>query len=366
MRVALVIERFEPSGGVEHVAWEVAHALAAAGDDVTVVARRAAPTDAVRWIPVDVSESWQPWRVRAFSHAAAQAAPRGRFDVVHSFSRTLHQDLYRAGGGSHLDYLAARHHEVGARLRALLSPRHRVLIAIERQVFADPSQHILCNSKLVCDALARRHGIDPARLSVIYNGVDLERFHPRRRESERAALRGTLGANDGPVWLFAGHGFGRKGLDTALRALADAPGVLWVAGRDDPRPWRASATHHAVADRVRWLGARSDVESLLAAADALLLPTRYDAFANVCLEAMAAGIPVVTSACNGAAEILGAGGCVVSEAENAAGFATALRELENPSTREQAGISARATAERFSWGAHAAALRSLYARIRRP
>lgn len=366
VRVALVIERFEPSGGVEHVAWEVAHALAAAGDDVSVVARRAAPTDAVRWIPVDVSDLWQPWRVRAFSRAAAQAAPRGRFDVVHSFSRTLHQDVYRAGGGSHLDYLEARHHEVGARLRALLSPRHRVLIAIERQIFVDASQHILCNSQLVRDALASRHGIDRARLSVIYNGVDLVRFHPQRRERERAALRRTLAASDGPVWLFAGHGFGRKGLDTALRALANAPGVLWIAGRDDPGPWRAHAAFPAVADRVRWLGARPDLGSVMAAADALLLPTRYDAFANVCLEAMAAGIPVVTSARNGAAEIVGAGGRVVADAEDVPGFAAALCELEDPGTRQDAGLAARAAAERLSWSAHTAALRSLYARIRRP
>jgi UDP-glucose:(heptosyl)LPS alpha-1,3-glucosyltransferase len=363
VRVALVIERFEPRGGVEHVAWEAAHALAAAGDEVSVVARRAAPTPALRWIRADVPALWQPWRVLAFSRAAARLAPRERFDVVHSFSRTLHQDVYRAGGGSHADYLAARHGATGARLRSLFSPRHRVLLEIERRVFADTSQHVLCNSKMVRDALVRRYSIDPARLAVIYNGVDLALFHPDRHDG--AALRRELGDRDAPVWLFVGSGFARKGLDTALRALADVPGVLWVVGRDDPDPWRANAARCGVADRVRWLGERDDVESLLAAADALLLPTRYDAFANVCLEAMAAGRPVVTSARNGAAEILGAGGCVVDDAEHAPAFGAALRSLTDPGVRREMGRVARAQAERFSWTAHAAELRSLYARIRR-
>lgn len=365
MRVALVIERFEPSGGVEHVAWEAAHALAAAGDDVSVVARRAAPTDAVRWIRADVSALWQPWRVVAFSRAAARLAPRDRFDVVHSFSRTLHQDVYRAGGGSHADYLETRHTGPGARLRRLLSPRHRLLLAIERRIFADASQHIVCNSEMVRSALARRFAIDPARLSVIYNGVDLVRFHPGRRDREGASLREASGAGDPPIWLFVGSGFARKGLATALAALAEAPGTLWVAGRDDTAVWRARAQRLGVADRVRWLGERGDVEALCGAADALLLPTHYDAFANACLEAMAAGLPVVTSASNGAAEILGAGGRIVSDAADAAGFAAALRALAAPALRKEMGTRARALAERFSWPAHAAALQALHARIRR-
>ena len=96
MRVALVIERFETQGGVEGVAWQVAHGLAAAGDEVHVVARKAAACDGIHVHLVRVPSLWQPWRVMAFSEAASRVAPRGTFDVVHSFSRTRHQDLYRA------------------------------------------------------------------------------------------------------------------------------------------------------------------------------------------------------------------------------------------------------------------------------
>jgi UDP-glucose:(heptosyl)LPS alpha-1,3-glucosyltransferase len=365
MRIALVIERFEPGrGGVEAVAWQVAHGLAAAGDEVHVAARRAAPSGAVQLRPVESFSGWQPLRVLAFSRAAARAAPRSDFDVVQSFSRTRHQDVFRAGGGSHADYMERRYGAAGRRLR-LLSPRHAVLLGIERRVFRDPSQWILCPSRFVADELVRRYRIAAERLVVIPNGVDLERFHPARREIDRPALRSMLGG-DAPVWLFLGSGWRRKGLDTALRALAAAgprDAVLWVAGRDDPAPWQAMATRLGVGERVRFLGHRDDPERLCASADALLLPTRYESFGLACLEAAASGLPVLTSAAAGAAEVLGEGGLVVRDPEDAAGFAAALAILAEPAQRQARGREARRAAEALGWESHVAALRGLYARV---
>ena len=365
MRVALVIERFEPQGGVERVAWQVAHGLAAAGDEVHVVARKAAASASVQVHLVHVPSTWQPWRVAAFSEAAAQAAPRGAYDVVHSFSRTRHQDLFRAGGGSHAEYMERHYSALGSTWRRF-SPRHRVLLAIERDVFADATQTIQCNSRMVQLELSRRYAIPAERLALIYNGVDLVRFHPSRRATDGAALRAECGTGDTQlIWLFVGSGFERKGLETALRALASAAGdgVLWVAGNDDPKPWRRIADTLGVGARVRWLGGGRDVALLYAAADALILPTRYDAFANVCLEAAASGIPVVTSASNGAAEILGDGGIVVRDAGDAAAFARALGELASRDERAARGAKARAISERYGWPQHIAEVRALYARI---
>ena len=366
MRVALVIERFEPRGGVEHVAWQIAHRLAAAGDEVHVVARKAAATSSVQVHLARVPSTWQPWRVTAFSNAAARIAPRGAFDVVHSFSRTRHQDLFRAGGGSHAEYMERHYPGFGSVWRRY-SPRHRVLLAIEREVFGDASQIIQCNSRMVQLELSRRYAVPDQRFALIYNGVDLERFHPSRRATEGAALRAEFGGNDALVWLFVGSGFQRKGLVTALQALAGAAGdgVLWVAGNDDPRPWRKIADALGVGARVQWLGSGRDVASLCAAADALILPTRYDAFANVCLEAAAAGIPVVTTASNGAAEILGEGGIVVRDAADTAAFVVALDRLASRTERRERGAAARAVAEQHGWPRHIARLRALYARIAR-
>ena len=100
------------------------------------------------------------------------------------------------------------------------------------------------------------------------------------------------------MWLFAGSGWRRKGLDTALAALAGAESRnthLWVAGGDTVKPWQERAARLGLGERVRFLGSRSDMESLYAAADGLLLPDPLrPAFGLVCLEAAASGIPVVT------------------------------------------------------------------------
>jgi UDP-glucose:(heptosyl)LPS alpha-1,3-glucosyltransferase len=363
LRVALTIERFEPGGGAENVAWTLAHRLAERGDEIVVVARRADPHSRVPVRLVRVPAAWQPARVLAFSRAAALAAPRGAFDAVHGFSRTRHQDVYRAGGGCHAEYMERTYSRTGAWLRRA-SPRHAVLLRLEARVFADPSQLVQCNSSLVRDAIARRHGVPAERLAVLANPVDAERFHPRRRATDGARLRAELGP-PGPVWLFVGSGFRRKGLDTALRALAQAgapDAELWVAGRDDPGPWRPLVRRLGLEPRVRFLGARSDVETLYAAGDALLLPTRYDAFANACLEAAAAGLPVVTSGANGAAEALGAGGLVVEDAEDVGGFAKALDALAGEAERRRLGAEARRAAQAHGWDAHVDAVRALYAR----
>lgn len=355
MKIALVVERFEPSpGGVEQVVWQVARALVEAGDTVCVLARRARSMPGVRLVALEVPAVWQPWRVLAFSRAAAAATRAGRHDLVHSFTRTRWQDVYRAGGGSHADYLERSHHGIALALRRL-SPRHVTLLALERAVFADSRQFVQCNSAMVRDEIARRHGVPESRLVVIHNGVDLARFRPA-----------THGSRPVPTFLLVGSGFHRKGVDVALRALAasrSSRSVLAVVGRDDPGAMRALATRLGVAGRVRFEPPRPAVESLYATADALLLPTRYDAFANVTLEAMASGIPAVTSAANGAAEIVDAGGIVIDDPEDVNGFARALDVLDDPRERARLGVAARSIAERFSWPAHVERLRALYARV---
>ncbi len=361
-----MIERFEPQGGVEGAVWQLAHGLLAAGDEVHVVARRTVAAPGIRIHRVSVSDAWQPARVASFSRAASRAAPRGAFDVVHSFSRTRHQDVYSADGGSHAAYMG-RQYEGFARSARRLSPRHAILLAIEARIFADRSQTLLCPSRFVADDIAARHGVAPDRLVVIPYGVDLARFDPALRSSVGRELRAELAAGAAPVWLLVGSGWRRKGLETALRALAlgrarDA--VLWVAGNDAPAAWPARAAALGVGERVRFLGQRGDVERLYAAADALLLPTRYDAFGAVCLEAAASGLPVVTSGAAGAAEVLGEGGLVVADAEDAAGFAAALDGLTDPAVRRARGAAARAQAEQHGVAARIAAVRALYGRVK--
>jgi UDP-glucose:(heptosyl)LPS alpha-1,3-glucosyltransferase len=278
-------------------------------------------------------------------------------------ARTAQQDVFRAGGGSHADYLRRRFRGPARALRRI-SPRHALLIDCERRVFADPSQIVQCGSEMVRAEIEARYGVPAARFRVVRNGVDLEHFRP----SSRGARRLRDGGSSAPVWLFAGRGFARKGLDTALHALARSAARdarLRVAGGDPPGPWQRLAKRLGVAQRVEFLGFRRDLPALYAEADALLLPTRYDAFANVCLEAAAAGLPVITSAANGAAELLGSeAGWIVDDAEDTGAFAEALDTLRDPARRRRLAEAGRAVAEAHGWEAHVTALRGLFAGLR--
>lgn len=369
MKVTLVVERFAPSaGGVEQVVQQVARGLRDAGDEVRVIARRGEAVRGVRLDRLDSPAVWQPLRVGLFAarvaRRVARLRARGETDVVHSFCRTLSQDVFHAGGGCHADYMRHTYGERGRRWRRL-SPRHALQLSLERRIFGDPRIVVQCPSAMVAREIGRRYAVAADRLRIVHNGVDVERFG-RVSAAEGAALRKELQGGPGPVWLFAGSGWSRKGLDTALRALAAArekTAELWVAGADAPAPWLARAGWLGVSDRVRFLGARSDMERLYAAADGLLLPTRYDAFGLVCLEAAAAGRPVVTSARAGAAEVLGDGGVVVADPENVAGFAEALDALAEPGRRRTRGEAGRAAAARLDWPHQVEALRRLYAEV---
>lgn len=367
MRVALVIERFLPDGGgMEAVAWQVAHGLAAAGEEVSVLARESAASSAVRTHAIRVRSQWQPIRVLSFARACSELLQQQQFDVVHAFSRTLHQDLYRAGGGSHAHYMRRAYGKLGATLRRA-TPRHALLLGLERKILRDPRQTIQCGSRMVRDEIASGFGVPAERLRVIHNGVDSERFHPgdgAAVERERAA---DLPSAPGCVWLVAGSGWHRKGVDIALRALAqssDQEAHLWIVGRDRPAPWQALAERLGIAERVAFLGQRHDPERLYRAADALLLPSRYDAFANVCLEAAASGLAVVTSGANGSGELFGNAGIVVDDPEDVAGFADALDRLQSQGLRQALGEAGRTLALELSWERHVETLRLLYKELR--
>lgn len=379
MRIALIVEHFQSGGGgVEGAAWQVTRELSRAGDDVHVLCRRSFDpghldsSDPHRVPPPTVHAlsawaGWQPWRVLAFSRAAQRRIERtpSGFDIVQSFARTRHQDVYRAGAGCHADFMRRCYSPFGAAWRNL-SPRHRVLLAMDTRILSDPRQWILCPSQQVADELAGRFEEAAPRLFVLPNGVDCEAFRPGDHAAAARTLRRQRGAEDGCVWLFAGSGFARKGLDSALAALARLrePSLqLWVAGRDAIGPWQRRARALGVADRVHFLGPSDRMPELYAAADGLLLPTRYDACSNACLEAAACAKPVISTRNNGAMEVLADDAVTLDDPEDVAAIAAALHSLADPASRHALGERARKRVEGHDWRAHVRQLRDFYQRV---
>lgn len=205
------------------------------------------------------------------------------FDRVMGFGRHAGHDLFRAGGGSHAAYLRRVHP-----WRRWLDPTDWVEQWADARALTT-ARIVIANSNLCAQDI--RKDFPQVRVEVVYNGVDSRRFAPDPRQREE--VRRDLGV-DGPVAIFLGTGFHRKGLDVAIAALP--PGwTLWVVGEGRPLPGPSS---------VRYLGPAREPERFLRGADVMLLPTRYDPFANACQEAMACGLPVLTTPTNGAAEVL--------------------------------------------------------------
>ena len=360
MKIALVHQRFTLQGGTERYVVGLACHLSERGHDVHVFSTKVDPVLAgIRGL--HFHEMWVPpvgglLRLLATWVVTQILVKRGEFDVVHGFGRTTGSHIHRLGGGCHRTYLGG----LLARTRAgwktwlvKMSPRHGWLLWLERRQLTDRRVHRL---QLVSEASRREllthYPSSADRLEVIHNGVDTQRFHPKNRPLFFTEVRAQVHlVPEDTVMLLVASDWERKGLDTALKVLAqlrDVPDLkLLVAGEDRRFDEFADlARQLGVVEQVHFAGAVERMERVYAGADLLLLPTRYDPFANVTLEALASEIPVVTTSTNGAAEVLR--DCVavrvVDDPEDVDGMAAAVREfLEHP---DQTGlrVAARETA----------------------
>jgi UDP-glucose:(heptosyl)LPS alpha-1,3-glucosyltransferase len=220
------------------------------------------------------------------------------------------------------------------------------MLSLEGRMFTeDATGRIIANSHRGKREIIDHYGYPGDRIHVIHNGVDCERFRPAERTSSQ---RVTL--------LFVGTGFERKGLPFAVQALSRLPThvELKVVGKGDVARYQRMAASAGVADRVQFLGKDQEMPVLYQNADVLVHPAIYEPFANVCMEAMASGLPVVTSRINGVSEVIepGKSGAIVEKPEDIEALAAAIRLFLDEKTRRAAGAFGRKTAEAHAFGPH--------------
>jgi UDP-glucose:(heptosyl)LPS alpha-1,3-glucosyltransferase len=372
VKLAIVRQRYNPFGGAERFVARSLPALERAGAEVTLITRREEGWGARRILRVDPFCLGGLWRDWSFARAARKAWLQEGFELVQSHERIPGCDVYRAGDGVHRRWLDIRRASASLleRIGLALNPHHGYLCRAEKAMFEHPRlRAVICNSNMVRDEVRRAFRIAPEKLHVIYNGVDLEQFHPRERERLRGTARAELGCRPrDTVFLHVGSGFARKGLAAAIDALAATKNEsywLVVAGRDrDERKLMKRAARAGVAARVRFVGGREDVRPLYAAADCFILPTRYDPFPNAVLEALAMGLPAIVSSRCGAAEIIesGSNGWICAP-DDRAGLARLLGTADEAVRTERMAEAARKSAEPLGIDAMAAKLTELYASL---
>ncbi len=253
----------------------------------------------------------------------------------------LHSGTYAASFATEREAFDSILRRVCAGTALRLNRRRQHLLRTEAAMLAPRTgTRVMAFSRHSADDLCRRFDVNPKHVTVHHPGVDLSVFNPPTTERPAA---------DVVRLLFVGHNFQLKGLRWALEAVAGArrQGVdawLSVVGADSPSPYRRLAHRLGIRPQVDFLGSlrHEHLASLYRASVALLHPTFYDPFPRVVPEALACGLPVITTACCGAAEVVtsGVNGFVVSSPRDVKGLVDAVTTLSQASTRADLSLAA--------------------------
>ncbi len=340
MKIGLVRRGFSATGGAEAYLRRFAAASSAVGHSCVLFTTDQWPEDQWDQQRVEISGT----SPQSFADALRHSKPRSHCDWLLSLERVWECDAYRAGDGVHADWLdqRAQYEPFWKTWTRGFNSKHEGILKLESTLLAERAAGlVIANSRMVKSAIQKRYRYPAERIHVVYNGLPA---HPAP-DGAREQIRGELKlANDDYVLVFGGSGWERKGLKFAVQALRKSPGAtLVVAGRGDPSSMPNCS-------RVRYLGPRSDMPSVLAAADVFILPTLYEPFSNACLEALGAGLPVITTVHNGFGEIIRAGtqGEVLSEPSDIGALVEAIRKWSDADRRVAIREQLMELARRFS------------------
>jgi UDP-glucose:(heptosyl)LPS alpha-1,3-glucosyltransferase len=359
MQIALCHENVLPErGGAEMYVADFARRLVAAGHEVHLYACRWNANSLPDGLRIRAiarptgSRLLRPWRFSAEIRAALE---RDRPQISVAFDKTFGADIYYPLGGlqpASASQNIRKHRRLWARTAARLikrcDPVQHSHSRLERSgLLGSEAPVLVVNSAMVREHAAKHYGIDPAGVRVIHNAIDPLRFDERDRPRIRAEERRRWGFGPGDVVAaFVAMNYHLKGLEPLLHAVARVPSFqplkLLVAGSSNTRPWWRLARRLGIERRVAFVGPCADVRRLYFAADLHVHPTFYDPCSGVVLEALACGLPVITTRFNGAAELLPpAAGVVLDDPHDDRSLATHLTAFLDPVRRDEASRAAR-------------------------
>ena len=235
-------------------------------------------------------------------------------------------------------------------------PQHLALLALERSYFRStrPTWIAACSDRTGAEVVDR-YGVDPSIVVTMPNGFDHDEFGPSVRAEHRSSMRARIAGGAAQiVVLFVANELHRKGFVTLLDAVAqvDDPRLhVHVVGRVEPGSYRTRIDDLGLSARVHWHGPQDEVAPWYAAADLFVLPTQYEPFGNVIVEALAMGVPVITTSIAGAAAAVaeGTNGFLQRRPTDPGELAGLLRRASAPA--ELAALQAQAAdgVSRFDW-----------------
>lgn len=296
--LTLLKSQFEENGGAEKYARILARFFHDKGYNVTVLTTGSITKQYPFAVNTHVLKSnlsvGKLWEFEGICEKHLKLHPT---DIILGLDRNRFQTHLRASSGVHLAYLKKRKYYDSTikRLGHLLNPLHSSLLHIEKISFENPDLEVLfTNSNLVKNEILEHYSVEPKKIQVIHNGVQWLDFEKPFSE--------IFYTNNRLELLFIGSGFKRKGLDFLLKALQHLGDDvhLTVVGSDK----NLATYQNRYRKTTTFVGPKKSVIPYLQKADTLVIPSFYDPFANVTVEALAMGLTVVSSKTNGGCEVL--------------------------------------------------------------
>ncbi len=360
MKLGVLLDHLDGTpGGAEAHTLALMQRAVHAGDEVVLATLSGSAPTPIETLLVP-APSGRPERDEAFATEGARRLRAAGCEVVFAIRHALDCDVYLPHGGLVDDAREAKDRASGGagfltRLGRRFSRKHGFFVRAEQALLgASDGPAVIAVSEMIRN---RIRGVYPAatgRTTTVVNGVDVERFEREPFAAAGRDLRAKLGLETPLLGLLLAHHPVLKGAETAIRALAEAKVTalardvaLLVVGGALPGRLVRLARRLGVADRLHTQPALPDPRPLYAAADVLVHPTWYDPCSLVCLEALAMGLPVITTPQNGVHEVMGRRGGIVIEAPDDAGaLATALAVLADDEMRAFSSDDARYLAMR--------------------
>lgn len=311
MKIALVKRQCSlKRGGSEKYCVMLARHFKKAGHNVTVIGAGIDDElrDEIDFIPVSVHRLASWTKNRSFAVNCGEAVAGRNFDFVYGLGRAFGLDAVRVTERLQSHWVNVYYNGKLNQSLQRLNPRHRTLIDLERTIYNSPTvRQVVTQSELDRQLVMRYYGVPEEKIRIIRNGIDTTTFNPQVRHHHEEVRSILSIPNGAPLLIFASMDFEGKGLHTILQAISNAKNRdihLLVLGDGPIRKFQSVARSLGIGKRVIFAGRRTGIQRYYSAGDLFILPTEYEPFPNVNLEAMACGLPVLTTTTSGGADIV--------------------------------------------------------------
>jgi UDP-glucose:(heptosyl)LPS alpha-1,3-glucosyltransferase len=386
MKLALIFAKVDPArGGAETYIIDLCRHLVACGHEVDLYAeswRRGVLPAQVRCVQVPVTGRTRVGRVWSFARSAESALSKAHYDCTIGFINTWHHDVIIPQGGIQRASLRANARRFPMlwqralyRLAKWTNPKTWLVHIIERKQYSPArSARVVAVSAMVHTHIEQTYHVPERRISTIPNAIEADRLGVSQPGAVRCGFRNGLGLEPHDlVGLFVGHNYALKGLKPLLHALGERkrrdPSArrihLLVCGGGRVAPYRRLAHRLGLSDAVHMMGYQRDIRPCFWSSDFFVLPTYYDPCSLVVFEALACGLPVITTSCNGAGELIrdGQEGFVIQEPDAREDLILTLDRMADDALRIKMSSAAARLGQEQSFENHVTRLTELFAEV---